>query len=230
VAGYPTRSQFFALGLPRKAFPAQLQLATAADPTGDVLTVPGHGLTTGDGFRMATDAGGGIIPAGVLPAGLSDAVSYFAKVTGEDLLQLSLTSGGSAVDFTTAGANAFGLIVDVGAKIDMMLDAVSRRADQCLKGYRTPLTGSVPMQLIEWVCKIGAYEMCVGTALVDPAFSRDPEIKEAAMRAWSELGLLQKDGTELAGYTGDDQTPGVLDNAAVGWSDAPRCWTPEGFL
>jgi hypothetical protein len=67
---------------------------TTVDNTTDKFTEVGHGLSNGDRI---------IIDGTVIPAGLSNTIMYYVVgVSGNDF-QVSLTSGGAAVDFTTNG-------------------------------------------------------------------------------------------------------------------------------
>lgn len=65
--------------------------ATAAT---DVLNATAHGLSNGDRLRLTT--------TGTAPGGLSERNYYVVNKT-TDTLQVSLTSGGSAVDITSTG-------------------------------------------------------------------------------------------------------------------------------
>lgn len=80
--------------------PASVKVATvdAADVTANTITSPGHGLTNGQ--RVV------LLPAmaGSLPAGLSSTTFYFVVGSATDTFQVSLTSGGAAVDITGSGA------------------------------------------------------------------------------------------------------------------------------
>jgi hypothetical protein len=66
----------------------------------DVLTAPGHGRTNGD--RV-------FVRGGAIPAGLNGNTEYFVVGVSGDTFQLSLTSGGAAVDITADGACEVGV-------------------------------------------------------------------------------------------------------------------------
>lgn len=67
-----------------------------ADAGTDVFTATGHGLSDGDVVHVST--------TGTLPAGLSANTDYFIISSTANTFQLSLTTGGSAVDVTDAGS------------------------------------------------------------------------------------------------------------------------------
>lgn len=64
--------------------------------TTNVLTATGHPIATGDVVRLFNTGG-------ALPAGLSANTNYYAIGVSGDTLQLSLASGGAAVDITGTG-------------------------------------------------------------------------------------------------------------------------------
>jgi len=71
-------------------------LPTVADDTADTLTIPAHGLANGAIVRVYnTD--------NAFPGGLAAATAYYVVNATTDALQLSATSGGSAIDITSAG-------------------------------------------------------------------------------------------------------------------------------
>lgn len=79
--------------------PATVKLATciAADVTANTVTSPAHGLTNGQRVVLVPAV------AGSLPAGLGSTTFYFVVGATTDTFQVSLTSGGAAVDITGAG-------------------------------------------------------------------------------------------------------------------------------
>jgi len=64
--------------------------------TTNVLTATGHPIATGDVVRLCNTGG-------ALPAGLSTNTNYYVIGVSGDTLQLSATSGGSAIDITGTG-------------------------------------------------------------------------------------------------------------------------------
>jgi hypothetical protein len=70
--------------------------SVTADPATDRITFVSHGLTVGTRVQIV---------AGTPPTGLTLNTNYFVvAIPSADTLQLSATSGGSVVDFSTAGA------------------------------------------------------------------------------------------------------------------------------
>jgi len=73
----------------------------SAESTDDTITSKGHGLVNGDRVHVWPVAGEGP------PAGLSAGIAYFVVGATTDTFQVSLTSGGAAVDITADGELAF---------------------------------------------------------------------------------------------------------------------------
>jgi hypothetical protein len=72
-----------------------------AKATGDVVTSHGHGLANGDRVLIRN------VFAESVPTGLAEGTLYFVVGATTDTFQVSLTSGGAAVDITADGEVAF---------------------------------------------------------------------------------------------------------------------------
>lgn len=68
--------------------------AFVADGGDDTLDIPNHGFSDNDTVRVFGDN---------LPTGLSQGTLYYVITSTADTLQLSLTQGGAAINFTTDG-------------------------------------------------------------------------------------------------------------------------------
>src|SRR5512146_2786976 len=82
------------------ALPISCSVQDAGDITSNLVTSPGHGLTTDQQVRFEA------WPAGpTLPAGLSENTTYWVIATGltADRFSVSTSQGGAAVDITAAG-------------------------------------------------------------------------------------------------------------------------------
>lgn len=77
----------------------------AADVTANTITSPAHGLANTDRVMVFNLFGG------ALPTGLTEGTIYFVVGSTTDTFQLSLTSGGAAVDITAAGTLHFQEII-----------------------------------------------------------------------------------------------------------------------
>lgn len=82
--------------LPNRQTTTRTATVTSVDTVGNTLTSTGHALQNNVGcYAMST---------GALPAPLSASTQYFITNVSGATFQLSLTSGGGAIDLTTAGS------------------------------------------------------------------------------------------------------------------------------
>lgn len=79
---------------PRKVF--------VVDPTTDTFTSASHGLANGTIVEVESENG-------TLPAPLADNTPYYIISTATNTFQLSLTSGGAAINITTTGDGTLGV-------------------------------------------------------------------------------------------------------------------------
>jgi hypothetical protein len=83
----------------------KLFTVNAAGVTADALDAPGHGFSNGDQVVLWGLGGAG------LPTGLTEGTIYFVVGSATNTLQLSVTSGGSAINVTAVGAGFLQKIV-----------------------------------------------------------------------------------------------------------------------
>lgn len=107
-----------------------------ANATTNVLTLQGYTPTNGETWRVSTSEG-------TLPEGLSANTDYYVVNASGSTCKLSATSGGSAIDITSAGAGMLFLgELDPKAAMALYLKVAMRFEDregaaykQCLDGY-----------------------------------------------------------------------------------------------
>jgi hypothetical protein len=85
--------------------PRSFATADAADVTANTITSAAHGLVNTDRVMVFN------VFAEALPAGLTEGTIYFAVGVTTDTFQLSLTSGGAAVDITGIGELFFQKVI-----------------------------------------------------------------------------------------------------------------------
>ena len=75
--------------------------AAAVSASADTIAIPGHGFKAGDRVMLYGESGS-------LPAGLAAQTAYYVRYVNANTIQLSATSGGSAIDITaTTGVTGF---------------------------------------------------------------------------------------------------------------------------
>lgn len=75
----------------------------AADSASDVITSNGHGLIANQKVRLRT--------TGTLPGGLSTGTTYYARDIATNTFKLAASSGGAAIDITSAGTGTHTFLV-----------------------------------------------------------------------------------------------------------------------
>jgi uncharacterized phiE125 gp8 family phage protein len=117
-----TRADINAL---RVRYIAGMAIPFTADTTTDVLTAAGHGYASGEEVPFFT--------TGTAPGGLTDGGQYYARDVTADTLKLAITSGGAAIDITSAGSsgNFLGQLPDaiVSAMLLMLTHWEGHRAE-----------------------------------------------------------------------------------------------------
>jgi len=94
-----TTGTFWGMGPAGGGARRQMAVVDAADITANTIDSPAHGLSAGNQVVFWASSGA------VLPAPLAEGTIYFVIAAGltTDVFEVSLTSGGSAVDITAAG-------------------------------------------------------------------------------------------------------------------------------
>lgn len=90
-----TAGNFLGIGIPGSG---GLKVATTVDTAGETIQCPGHGFVNGDQVVVVQVGSLG------LPGGLVEGTTYFVINATSDALQVSLTSGGAAVNITGVGS------------------------------------------------------------------------------------------------------------------------------
>lgn len=137
---YCTLTDVYRQGFPRGSVANGARKITRVDTALDRLELGNHGFEADQAVQLHTwgDA--------ALPAPLSTGVVYYAQpVTDSDsLFQLSLTSGGAAIDLTTEGSGAFGVYVSINEMLLDLIETYSTWFDGKLTGHQVPLTEPYP--------------------------------------------------------------------------------------
>lgn len=136
-----------------------------------------HGLALNDQLTVRIDAGG------TLPAPLAAEVTYFAKPVNAQRFQVSATSGGAAIDLTTAGAH---FVVVVPIQYAAAISYASRLIDEMLVGHVLLQTGDPVPEIIRITCA----EIAVGKlAAISGSVSKSlGEIVDTARKRLEQWG------------------------------------------
>lgn len=152
---YCAPADLYAFGIPRGATPNPGR--TLASVVDDVCTLDVHGFVTGDEilFRPAGD--------GVMPAGLSAGVTYYAQAETEHTFRVRASAVGAAIAFDDA---ADPLMVIAPLNRDAAIAWASRAIDDMAAGQGVPFddVALYPAGVPE-IIKITAAELAAGKLL-----------------------------------------------------------------
>lgn len=99
----------------------------AVDAGADTIGITGHPYSNGDVLRIVGATGA------TLPGGLFSTLVYYVVSAAADTFKLSLTSGGSAIDISSAGSGTLFIF-----KVPAALDALKHPSFTTLKGDTIP--------------------------------------------------------------------------------------------
>lgn len=97
MVAYCENSDLYSYGLPRGGLSNPARLVESVTTASNILTLDQHGFSTDDSVRFRVE------PGGSMPDPLVENTEYFAVYVNDNDFSVALTSGGSAVDLTTAG-------------------------------------------------------------------------------------------------------------------------------
>lgn len=139
---YCAPADLYLFGLPRGALPNPGRLAAAVSASTDSITLDGHGFSLNDVVSFRAEA------SGALPSPLVAGTEYYAIPRTESTFAVAATSGGSAVDFTTAGTR---VVVTSPLPIASAIAWASALIDDMLPAHVVPLVAPIP-ELVKMTC------------------------------------------------------------------------------
>ena len=120
------------------ASPAEATVSSVTYGSDKMTLASGHGMSTGDTF---------FVSGGVMPGGLTDGKSYFARISSDDIYfhttSADATAGTNTVDITTAGSD-FKLYKDTGT-----VSALTLTGGASISSYSMGANGKVNMLLTD---------------------------------------------------------------------------------
>jgi hypothetical protein len=127
----PTRAQFVHHGPPAEVWEPLARRVVSLDVALDRFKLPSHGLTTDQ--QITFNSGPTLPPeTSTLPDGLSEFVTYYARIISTDLFEVSLTPGGTAHNVGPgSGTASVEIMIDVGPNIDHHLAMASGEVLGC---------------------------------------------------------------------------------------------------
>jgi hypothetical protein len=181
VVSYCDESDLYDFGLPRGSLSNPARPVTA-DAATNSFTLDVHGFVDDAEVSLRAD------PGGSLPTGLAAGVTYFAKRLSEYAFQVAATSGGAAIDFTTAGSR---VVAYAPINLAAAIQWASRVLDDAMQGSTVvPLALPVP-EIIQMTCA----ELAAGKLMAGRNGSRAlSEVVDAATRRAAKWAKVRPQG------------------------------------
>ncbi len=214
---YSTDADLYTHGLPAGSLAPSARVLSAVDPSTDTFTLPGHGMTRNDPLRWENQGG-------VLPAGLSASLVYYALPVADSdaLFQASLSPSGSPVNVTDAGTGATSVVISMGGRILAARAAADGEIDEAIRpGNDTPLTAPVPSIVSQWSAKLTAATLIVGLGLANERW-RDSATAILMAAQWVRTELARYRANSISFKT---TTPPSAEGGAIVFSDDDRGWS-----
>ena len=133
---YCTTSDLYTFGLPRGGLPNPARLVDDVDVASNTFALDEHGFVDGDEVTFRADS-----IDGAVPAGLTENVTYYALRVNDNVFRVSATSGGAAVDLTTAGNR---VLVASPIPYRGAIQWASEIVNDMLPAHLVPLTAPIP--------------------------------------------------------------------------------------
>lgn len=176
MTAYATAADLYRHGCPR-ALLSDDRRAVTADASTNAFTLDAHGFEAGDVVEFFGTT---------LPSPLASATSYYVVEPTASTFKVAATSGGSAVDLTTAGSADLDVVLSLATEITEALEQASRLVDTYVVGHVVPFESPFPPFVVWAVAKVAARELLTRRG------RRDDLIFEAADRALSEVRRMTR--------------------------------------
>jgi hypothetical protein len=218
-----TLDQFYAYGLRSELLVRSGRAAASIDPASNTIALPLHGAALNDEVSFSLPSS-----AGALPGGLSLGVTYYAIPVDGGAFKVSATSGGAAIDLTTAGTGPVLVSFSAEPRIRLEVSAASSEAAAALL-VASDVVDPVPLEVVKTVCHLAAFEVAGSLGLLNPAQpTHDIELIKARYEAAQKRLDRWRNGQRPARLV--DAASTTTEDGAVGWGDADRGWLCGGSL
>lgn len=180
--------------------------------SGDYLESEGHGLSSGAEVTFRAEVGGS------LPTGLSAGTTYYAIVLSPSRFQVSTTSGGSAVNLTSAGAN---FVFSAELPWAQWIEWAERQVDSFLPPHVVPIVEPIPELVVTAAAELAAMRGLQATAGATIDLGARLDAIGARLTRWAK-------GIPLRGTPRSTTSPAHLAITASAGAVDPRGWATNG--
>ncbi|OFV81996.1 MAG: hypothetical protein A2Y78_00230 [Acidobacteria bacterium RBG_13_68_16] len=174
---YAVTADLYDHGVPRGSVPRTARLVASVDTATNRLELDGHGFAGGDAVTFRAEGGGS------LPGGLTAGVTYYALPVDEAYFQVAATSGGSAIDLTTAGSR---ILVIPPSPIPAALDWASALIDDMLPAHVVPLTAPYPPIVVMTCAELAAWKVLAQTGAATASLDDVTKAAQERLVLWSK--------------------------------------------
>lgn len=172
---YCTRADLYAYGLVPGALPNPGRLIYSVSAGSNTFTLDDHGFQTGDVLTFRADVAGGS-----LPSPITEATEYYAIRVSDHIFSVSASSGGAAVDITTAGER---VLVASAVPYDSSIAWASEVVNDALPAHIVPIPEG---ELIPEIIRMTTAEIAIGKLMSRQGAAADT-LKMAVDKAYERL-------------------------------------------
>lgn len=191
MSAYATARDLYTYGLRRGILSNEGRIVASSVASTDVLTLDQHLFETNDAVTVRA------VEGGTLSAPLVAGTVYYVIRLTDATFSLAATSGGSAINLTTDGAE---MVVKAELPIDALLTAYSRFVDDFIP-HAVPLEtddfGAYPVTVVRIVCELTAAKLLSLTGQSSVSMTEAETGAKAQLERWMN-GLPVRDAAITA--------------------------------
>lgn len=177
MSSYCTESEIYDYGFPRGGVPNQGRLVSSVDASTDTITLGTHGFADDDVVQFRADG------SGSLPTGLVAGTAYYVIRVDESRFQVSATTGGSAINLTTAGSR---IVVYSDLPISAAITWASSMIEDMLPAHIVPLEAPYPDIIRSTCAELAAGKLAARTGSASKSLSDVVEQAHKRLARWSK--------------------------------------------
>jgi hypothetical protein len=181
----------------------------SVNASGNTITLDEHGFSDGDELSFRPDG-----VDGVLPAPLTDGTTYYAIAVDDARFSVATSSGGSAIDLTTAGER-----VHVIERIpyDSTIAWASRVVDDHLPAHIVPLVEPYPEIIRMTTAELAATKLMGRQGSVQKSLSDVLTLAQTRIERWARGVPVRGPNTPARANLAASASAPYLDRS--GWRD-----------
>lgn len=204
---YCVAADLYSYGMPRGGFPNPARLVASVSAADDTLELDEHGFSLNDQVLFRAEAGG------TLPAPLAAATTYYVIPVNDSTLQVAASSGGAAIDLTTAGSN---IRVIAPLPIQAAIDWGAALIDDMLPAHAGGLEAPYPELIKATNAELAVSKLATFTGRGGDSLTKMIDAANARLARWAK-GAPLKGADAPANRTNLAASLSVPSTSARGW-------------